>query len=84
MRPGAGHTHCSIGAYEAGTTACVGDCNGGNGQVTSDDLLTLLNVALGNALPPACPHGIPNGADANVVLTLQAVNHAVTGTCGGS
>jgi hypothetical protein len=32
---------------------CVGDCNG-NGQVTVDELLTMVNIALGNTPVTAC------------------------------
>lgn len=48
VRPGGGHTNCSIGAYEADATAggtCIGDCNGQDG-VTVDDVLTMVNMAL--------------------------------------
>lgn len=59
---------------------CVGDCDG-NGQVTVDELLTLVNIALGNAPPSACPHGVPSGASVDVALIIQAVNNALNG-CG--
>ncbi|HXQ24506.1 MAG TPA: choice-of-anchor Q domain-containing protein, partial [Candidatus Acidoferrales bacterium] len=82
VRPGTGHTQCSIGAYEVDITACIGDCNA-TGSVTVDEILTLVNIALGTAQPSACPHGVPNGAEANVVLILQAVNHALNGCSTG-
>jgi sugar lactone lactonase YvrE len=71
-----------IRKVEASTPTCDGDCNG-NGQVTIDELLTLVNIALGNAQPSACPHGVPRGAEVNVALIIQAVNHALNG-CGGA
>jgi hypothetical protein len=101
-RPGAGHTNCSIGAYEADITpeatptptatptfaatptrtptigACSGDCNG-NGQVLVDELVTLVSIALGNAPPAACPHGVASGAAVNVALLVRAVNSALAG-----
>jgi hypothetical protein len=44
-----------------------------------DELLTLVNIALGNALPSACPDGVPSGAEVNVALLIQAVNSALNG-----
>jgi hypothetical protein len=61
---------------------CIGDCNA-NGQVTIDELLTLVNVALGTALPAACPNGVPSGAEVNVAQIIQAVNNALYGCPGG-
>lgn len=58
----------------------TGDCSG-NFQVTVDELLTLVNIALGNAQPSACPHGIPSGAEVNITVIIQAVNNALNG-CG--
>jgi hypothetical protein len=83
VRPGTGHTQCSIGAYEADATApqaCIGDCDVG-GSVTVDEILTLVNIALGTAQPSACLHGVPSGADVNVALIIQAVNNALS-DCG--
>jgi hypothetical protein len=59
---------------------CVGDC-GANGSVAINDLITLVNIALGNAQPSACAHGVPSGTDVNVALIIQAVNNALNG-CG--
>ncbi len=84
-RPGSGHTQCSIGAYEADAfspEACTGDC-GGTGSVTVDEIMTLVNIALGNVEAPACPHGVPSGAEVNVALIIQAVNVALSGWGGG-
>jgi polymorphic membrane protein len=83
VRPGTGHANCSIGAYEADAfspEACVGDCNG-TGSATIDELITLVNIALGTAQPSACPHGIPSGTDVTVAVIIQAVNNALIG-CG--
>jgi hypothetical protein len=60
---------------------CVGDCNE-NGQVTVDELITLVNVALGDAEPSACPHGVPSGTEVDIALLLRAVNNAL-GRCSG-
>jgi hypothetical protein len=59
-------------------SACLGDCNG-NGQVTIDDLLTLVNIALGSAQPLACPDGVPSGDNVDIALILQAVSNALHG-----
>jgi len=83
-RPGSGHTQCSIGAYEADAFSpepCVGDCDG-TGGVTVDEIITLVNIALGNTQPSACPHGVPSGAEVDIALILQGVNNALNG-CGG-
>jgi len=60
------------------TTPCVGDCNGDH-SVTVDEILTMVNIALGNADATACPNGIPSGAQVDVALILTAVNNALTG-----
>jgi len=57
---------------------CVGDCNG-DGQVTVNEILTMVNIALGNADATACPNGIPSGAQVDVALILTAVNNALNG-----
>jgi hypothetical protein len=60
---------------------CIGDCNG-DGHVTIDRLLTLVNIALGSTQPAACRSGVPNRAEVDVALILQAVNNALS-VCGG-
>lgn len=55
---------------------CIGDC-GGDGHVTVDEILTLVNLALGN--PGMCPHGSPGCVVPDVALILQAVNNAING-----
>lgn len=62
----------------AGIIRCLGDC-GGDSQVTINELLTLVNIALGTAQAQACPHGIPSGSEVNVTLIIQAVNNALNG-----
>jgi hypothetical protein len=57
---------------------CTGNCND-DGEVTIDELLILVNIALGNAEPSACPRGVPSGAEVNVALVIQAVNNALNG-----
>jgi len=83
VRPGSGHTQCSIGAYEADGTApssCIGDC-GGTHTVAVNDIITLVDIALGTAQPSACASGVPSGADVTVAVIVQAVNNALN-SCG--
>lgn|SRR5262245_41756912 len=62
-------------------TTCVGDCD--NDQAaTVDELLTMVNIALGNAQLSVCASGVPSGAAVDIPLILQAVNNALSG-CGG-
>lgn len=62
-------------------TPCVGACHGG-GTVTVDELLTMVNVALGNVTLSACQAGDADG-DGKVTVDeiLTAVNNALNG-CG--
>jgi hypothetical protein len=58
---------------------CVGDCNG-SGQVTVDEILTMVNIALGNTLVTACEAGDPDhNGQITVDEILTAVNHALNG-----
>jgi hypothetical protein len=58
---------------------CVGDCNG-DGSVTVDDILVMVNIALGNASVSACNPGDAND-DGQVTVDeiLTAVNNALNG-----
>jgi len=58
--------------------ACTGDCHGG-GNVTANEIITLINIALGTAQPSACESGVPSGAEVDVALIIQAVNNALNG-----
>jgi hypothetical protein len=59
----------------------VGDC-GGTNTVAINDLVTLVNIALGSAQPWACPDGgLPLGGEVDVAVIIQAVHNALTG-CG--
>ena len=82
LRPGAGAMHCSIGAYEykgisTSPTTCVGDCDG-SGEVTVDEIITLVNIALGTAQTSACPDGSWNGGSVDITLIVQAVGNALS------
>jgi len=63
------------------TPSCVGDCNG-NGEVIVNELVMMVNVALGNASVVDCPAG---DLDKNDRITVDeiitGVNNAL-GTCG--
>jgi len=57
--------------------ACTGDCDG-SGDVTVNEIITLVNMALGTAQPSACASGVPSGAEVNVALIIRAVNNALS------
>jgi len=56
---------------------CVGDCDGTR-TVVINNIITLVNIALGTAQPSACPHGIPAGDEVNIALIIRAVNNALS------
>ena len=58
---------------------CVGDCNA-DGAVTVDELVTMVNIALGNAPIANCLAGDSSG-DGMITVDeiVQAVNHALNG-----
>jgi hypothetical protein len=57
---------------------CTGDCDG-DGVVRIDEIVTVVNVAVGSVPPSACPHGLPTGATVDVSLIIEAVDHALNG-----
>ena len=65
-----------------GRPTCVGDC-GNDGTVTVDELLTMVNIALGNADASACTAGDANH-DGQITIDeiLTAVNNALNGCSG--
>jgi cysteine-rich repeat protein len=83
VRPGTGYANCSIGAYEYNSPgpppSCVGDC-GNDGQVTIDELLTMVNIALGNMGMAECEAGDDND-DSQITIDeiLRAVDRALNG-----
>jgi len=84
-RPGAASANCSIGAFESDYPAppCTGDCDGVGG-VTIDEIVTLVNIALGTTSVAQCSSGDANGdSEITVDEILTAVNRALNG-CGGS
>jgi hypothetical protein len=59
--------------------SCVGDCNG-DGQVTVDEILTMVNIALGNTPIASCEAGDANhDGQITVDEILAAVNNALNG-----
>jgi len=59
--------------------ACVGDCSG-DGTVTVNELIQMVNIALGNAPVAACSAGDANGDGAITVNEIVAgVNSALNG-----
>jgi hypothetical protein len=71
----------SLTPAETAVPTCIGDC-GEDGQVTVDEVLTMVNIALGNAPVSDCLHG-DSGGDGQITVDeiLTAVNNALNG-CG--
>ncbi len=68
----------TVVSFEAPMTGlCVGDCDD-SGGVTVDEIITLVNIAIGTADASACPHGIPSGVEVDIALIIQAVNNALS------
>lgn len=62
-----------------GSGGCPGDCNG-DGAVTVDEVISGVNIALGNVPVSACPAMDDNGdSDVTVDEILKAVNAALNG-----
>jgi hypothetical protein len=65
-------------AVELIVLPCVGDCDG-SGDVTIDELITMVNSALGSA-QSACPDG---DADGNGTIEITEIIAAVNNTLNG-
>ena len=67
-------------AGQGGQSAtCCGDCNG-DGQVTVDEILTMVNIALGDTPVTTCEPGDANhDGQITVDEILAAVNQALNG-----
>jgi photosystem II stability/assembly factor-like uncharacterized protein len=72
------------GAFTRAPFRCVGDCNE-DGQVTIDELLVLINIALGSAPLSACPEGDQN-CDGQITVdeVIIAQNNASNGCPSGA
>ncbi len=61
------------------TTRCIGDCNG-DGGVTIEEIIGMVNVALGSTNVSTCRSGDANGdGEITVDEIVAAVNRALTG-----
>jgi len=81
VRPGTGHTVCSMGAYEADASApepCMGDCNG-NGLVAINELVLGVNIVLGVEPETACPAFANSLELVDIAQLITGVNNALTG-----
>ncbi|MBI3784617.1 MAG: hypothetical protein HY270_14580 [Deltaproteobacteria bacterium] len=57
---------------------CTGDCNPTDGEVAIDELITMVNIALGNTPVAACLAGDANGdGDVTIDEIIQAVGFAL-------
>jgi CSLREA domain-containing protein len=74
---------CDIGAYESGADvvtpgSCQGDC-GNDGAVTVNEIITMVNIALGTANVSSCIAGDADGSgDITINEIIAAVNNALT------
>jgi hypothetical protein len=57
--------------------SCVGDCNN-NGTVSIDELITMVNIALGGKPPSACPKGLDK-MPVSIDEIISAVGNALGG-----
>jgi hypothetical protein len=80
-RPGASHTVCSTGAFEADVTPvpCMGDCNS-DGEVSIDELVLGMSIMLGRATVDQCPaYDADCGPTLRIDCLVRAANSAVIG-----
>ena len=94
VRPRTGAANCSVGAFEANSVAptatptptvtnaagkCVGDCSGDE-TVSVNELITMVNIALGTVQLSTCPVADANGdGEITVNEIINAVNNALNG-----
>ncbi|MFI5399240.1 MAG: choice-of-anchor Q domain-containing protein [Candidatus Binatia bacterium] len=72
-------THTATPTPTASPISCVGDCNRA-GSVTVDEILTMVNIALGNSPISDClPGDANNDGQITVDEILTAVNNALNG-----
>jgi len=79
LASGLGTPDVTVLAKTLGVVACAGDCNG-DGQVTVNEILTGVNIALGTAPLSVC---MPLDTNGDGVVTvdeiLTAIAHALSG-----
>ena len=74
---------------------CVGDCSGNDSTVTIDEVITMVNIALGNTSSSACPgveawcnSGLGVTVDCIILAVLNALDDCgisgLGGPCGGN
>ena len=56
---------------------CIGDCDD-NGNVTVDEIITLVNIAFGAPDVSGCASGDRNGEGVDITLIVKAVGYALT------
>ena len=77
--PSATTTPSAVVTPTATPIACIGDCNH-SGEVTVDEIITMVNIALGNSPVSACLAGDANGdGEITVNEIIAAVNNALNG-----
>jgi hypothetical protein len=80
--PGVGPTPTAttvVPTPTVGPSSCVGDCSGNN-EVTVDELILMVNVALGNTQVSACtPGDVNQDGEITVNEIVAAVNAALNG-----
>jgi hypothetical protein len=81
VRPGAGHTQCSIGAYESDAVApesCTGDCDE-DGATEVHELILGVRIALGLRNVSACPAFATADDAVTIAELITAVGNALAG-----
>jgi hypothetical protein len=75
-------TFVALTAAAAATSAqsCPGDCNR-DSEATVEEIVTLVNIALGIVVPEQCPAGDTSGDDEVTVDELQAAINVALGGC---
>lgn len=71
-------TALSLGVATSARAQCVGDCDGNN-MVAINELITGVNIALGNLPVSACPSFDCMGDGVQINCLIQGVNNALNG-----